>query len=149
MCRRLSSEVVYSAVCLRGSIYSSSASSHTGGLSLTLDGSGLLTFLISDLGSTGGCSLLLVSCGNNLSGDTERLDEEVDSVVGHGVVGPLPVENEMKYQAAIIVKETACSCTALIGMSTSQWCPLLSRAAMRPLAMDNSFLLMIAQISSA
>ena len=73
-----------------------------GGVSDLLGGGGLLVVLSIDvLGGGGDGLLLLVGGGDDIGGDTEGLDEVVDTGVGHGVVAPLPVENVLEVTSAL------------------------------------------------
>ena len=71
--------------------------------SLSLSGlrsSGLLLTLIFNFGS-GNNALLLVGGGDDVSGNTELLNEEGNASVGEGVVGPVPGEDLLDETTAL------------------------------------------------
>ncbi len=73
---------------------SSGASAETGSGALLSSGLLILTFVTLNSGSTsGGGSLLLEGSGNDVSGYTELLNEVLNTLVGDGVVSPLPRED--------------------------------------------------------
>ena len=83
---------------MRGKVQSRShaASAHaTGGglFSSSTIGNGLLLLSVNLDGGGDGGLLGLVGGGNDVTGDTEGLGEESDTLVGDGVVKPLPVED--------------------------------------------------------
>lgn len=72
---------------------SSGASAETGGSSGLLSLWLLVITLLLDSGATGCGLLLLEGCGDDVAGERELLDEVLHTLVGDGVVSPLPAED--------------------------------------------------------